>query len=72
MNNEAVVLRLKAAACERLADLADATDPTRKNFWLTRADQWNELAVKAVRKANKKRRPKNRQSADPSERPTPD
>ena len=50
MNNEAAVLRLKAEACQRLADLA-APDPTRKTFWLTRADQWNVLATKADKKA---------------------
>ena len=71
MNNEAAVLRLKAEACQRLADLA-APDPTRKTFWLTRADQWNVLATKADKKARKIGPRRNRQSADPSERPTPD
>lgn len=72
MNNEATVLHLKAAACQRLADLAGTADPTRKTFWLTRSDQWNALAAKAVKKANKARPPRNRQSADARECPTPD
>jgi hypothetical protein len=61
MNNEAAVLRLKAEACQRLADLAGATDPLRKALWLARADQWNALAAQAVKKANKARQPRNRQ-----------
>ncbi len=72
MNNEAAVLRLKAEACQRLADLAGTADPIRKALWLTRGDQWTELAAKADKKANKKRRPRSRQSADARERPTPD
>ena len=63
MNNEAAALRLKAEACQRLADLA-APDPTRMTFWLTRADQWNELATKADKKARKIGPRRNGQSAD--------
>jgi hypothetical protein len=44
MNNEAAVLRLKAEACQRLAELTGTTDPMRKALRLTRADQWNALS----------------------------
>ena len=67
MTNEAAELRLKAEACQRLADLTG-----RKIFWLTRADHWNELAAKAARKARKIHPTRNRQSADARERPTRD
>lgn len=64
MSNAVAMLRQKAAACQRLADLAGAADPMRQALWLTRAEQWNELAAIAVKKANKARRLRNRQSAD--------
>jgi hypothetical protein len=64
MHDEAAELRLKAEACRRLADLAGAADPVRKALWLTRADQWNELADKAAKKARKMGPRANRQSAD--------
>lgn len=70
--DKAEELRLKAEACLRLADLAGADDAIRKAIWLRRADQWNELATKALRKANKERPLRNRQSADARQRPTHD
>ena len=60
MHDEAAELRLKAEACRRLADLAAAADPVRKALWLTRADQWKELAAEAAKKS---RRRGNRQVA---------
>jgi len=64
MNNEAAALRLRAEACQRLADLAGPTDPIRKALWLTRADQWDVLATEAAKKARKIGPRRNRQSAD--------
>lgn len=55
MHDEAAELRLKAEACRRLADLAAAADPVRKALWLTRADQWNELADKAAKRSRRRK-----------------
>jgi hypothetical protein len=45
MSDDPAQLRLKAEACRRLADLSG--DTARKDVWLKRAADWDQLAGKA-------------------------
>lgn len=59
-------LRMKAEACRRLADLADDVD--RKDLWLKRADDWEQLAEIANAEA-RPRRGRSRRFLPPIKKP---
>jgi hypothetical protein len=52
MSDDPAQLRLKAEACRRLAEMPENAE--RKDLWLKRADDWDQLA----NEAEKKLRPK--------------
>jgi hypothetical protein len=62
--DEPALLRLKAEACRRLADLSE--DSERKTLWLKRADDWEKLAIEATTQRRRKhgRRPNNSKLTD--------
>ena len=45
MPDDPALLRLKAEACRRLADMF--VEAVRKALWTERADHWEQLATKA-------------------------
>lgn len=42
-------LRQKAEECRRLADIGESAE--RKALWLTRADEWERLAIEAEKRS---------------------
>jgi len=59
MLEDSIALRRKAEACRQLADMDQSAE--RKALWLKRADDWEQLAIKA------EKRPKNQRKSRPSQ-----
>jgi hypothetical protein len=56
VSDEAALLRLKAEACRRLADIAE--DEYRKALWIERAHHWEQLAAKTEKQPRRQKPPK--------------
>jgi hypothetical protein len=52
MPEDPALLRLKAEACRRLADMFEEAE--RKALWIERAGQWEQLAIKAEKQPQRK------------------